>query len=299
MWIYIAILGYTLLAVEAVIGKYIIAGRMKNWQTYAFYVGLFSSFCLILAPFGLKWSGFFPFLASFVSGILFYLGLIFLYRSLLRSSASRVYILFGATSTIATTLLAQALLDDVFSMNELIGILFLVLGGIFISYKFYASRLFSNYHWTILSGLVIALSLVLLKYGYNEQKFVSGYILSRLGIFSGAVFSFAIPSFRKTIIRSLKRTKRKENIKNFLGTVGAKSIAGAGTLVINYGIAVGSVAIVSSLVSVQYLLTFVFALALSFYFKKVFVERLSPLNFFTKMLGIIFVTLGTILVIYK
>lgn len=299
MWIYIAIAGYTLLAIESVISKYLLAGRMRSWQLYAFYIGVFSAFGFVFAPFGLKWYGGYPFAIAVLSGIIFYISLLFLYRSLLFSSASRVYILYGAVATISTAILAKFLLEEIFSIRGAFGILFLLLGGIFISYKFYAWRFFSNYHRTIAAGFLTALSLVLLKYSYSEQKFVTGYVMSRLGIFLGALSSLLIPSFRKAILRSLKKRKHRENVENLGGTMAAKTMAGIGTLFINYSISLGSVAIVSALVSIQYLLTFVFALTLSFFLKDIFIERFSWLNFFTKMIGILFVVLGTMLVIFK
>jgi drug/metabolite transporter (DMT)-like permease len=298
-WLIIAISGYLLLAIESVISKYLLAGRIRSWQLYAFYIGLFSSFSLVFAPFGLAWYGTFPFMVSIFSGIIFYLSLIFLYQSLLKSSASRVYVLYGTVSTIATTLFSGLLLRDHFTLMEIYGIAFLIIGGIFISYKFYASRFFSNSHRTVAAGILVALSLVLLKYGYNEQKFVTGYIDSRLGILAGALLSLAVPSFRKSIKKSLRKRKNKENAQNLFGAIGAKTLAGIGTLLINFSISLGSVAIVNSLVSIQYILTFIFALGLSFYFKKIFIERFSVLNMLTKLAGILSVALGTMLVIFK
>lgn len=298
-WIVFAIGGYALMAVEAVTSKYLLAGRIKSWQIYAFYIGIFSAFSFVFAPFGLRWYGAFPFLISIFSGLLFYFSLIFLYQSLLYSSASRVYILYGAVATIATTVLAKFLLGEIFTIRELLGIIFLLMGGVFISYKFYEARFFSNYHRTIASGFFVALSLVLLKYGYNEQKFITGYVLSRAGLLIGALASLAIPSFRKAIQNNLKKRGRKENTKNLAGAAIAKTISGTGTLLINLGISAGSVAVVGALVSVQYLLTFILALILSFYLRKIFVERFSWLNFLAKMTGIILVAFGTVLVIFK
>jgi uncharacterized membrane protein len=297
MWISIVIIGYTLLAVEAVMSKYIIAGRMRSWQLYSFYVGIFSVFSLGFAPFGFKWFGILPFLISFLSGILLFLSLSFLFHALLRSSTSRVYILYGATSTIATAALSVIFIGEFFSAGEIIGILFLLLGGIVISYKFYASRFFSHWKGATLAGILTAFSLILLKQGYDNQAFVSGYIISRGGLLFAALAALLIPAFRQAVLAGLKKRNRRENIENLGGTIIAKAMAGAGTVLINYGISLGSVAIISSLVSVQYLLTFVFALFLSFFLKDIFIERFSMLNFLAKMLGILLVTLGTILVV--
>lgn len=296
-WIAIAIAGYVLLAAEAVMSKYILAARMKSWPLYTFYVGIFSVFSLGFAPFGLKWFGVIPFLISFLSGIIFFLSLAFLFRSLLRSSTSRVYILFGAASTTTTAILATFIVGEVFSKKEIAGILFLLLGGAVISYKFYAGRFFSHWRGATLAGILAAFSLILLKYGYNHQSFVSGYIISRGGMLFAALVSLLIPDFRKAVFENLKKRKRKENVQNLAGTIIAKATAGAGTLLVNWSISLGSVAIVSSLVSIQYLLTFVFALILSFYLKNIFVEKFSVLNILTKAAGILAVALGTILVI--
>lgn len=297
-WISIAIVGYALLAVEAVMSKYILAARMKSWPIYAFYVGIFSFFGILFVPFGFKWFGFLPFLISFLSGIIFFLSLAFLFHALIRSSVPRVYILFGSVSTIATTILASFLLGEIFSKKEMAGIFFLLLGGTVISYKFYASRFFSHWRGATLAGILAAFSLILLKLGYDNGTFVSGYVVSRMGILFGALSALLIPDFRRSVFENLKKRKRKENVENLAGTIIAKSTAGLGTLLINYSISLGSVAIVSSLVSVQYLLTFVFALFLSFFLKDIFIEKFSVLNFLTKMAGILLVTLGTMLLIF-
>ncbi|OGI25040.1 MAG: hypothetical protein A3J76_02290 [Candidatus Moranbacteria bacterium RBG_13_45_13] len=298
-WIAITILGYILLAIEAVMSKYIIAGRMRSWQLYSFYVGTFSVFSLGFAPFGLKWFGIIPFLISFLSGIILFLSLAFLFHALLRSSTSRVYILFGAASTIATTVLATFIIEEAFSGRETAGIVLLLVGGAVISYKFYASRFFSHWKGATLAGILAAFSMILLKYGYNHQAFVSGYIISRGGMLFAALTFLLIPDFRKAVFENLKKRKKRENIENLAGTIIAKATAGLGMLLVNYSIALGSVAVVSALVSVQYLLTFIFALFLSFFLKDIFIERFSVLNFLTKMAGILLVTLGTILVIFK
>jgi drug/metabolite transporter (DMT)-like permease len=298
-WIFFAISGYALLAVEAVMSKYILAARMKNWPLYTFYVGIFSVFSLGFAPFGFKWFGVIPFLISFLSGILFFLSLAFLFRALIRSSAPRVYVLFGATSTVITTIFAKLILGESFSSREIGGIIFLVVGGALISYKFYAGRFFFHWRGTVAAGVLVAFSMVLLKYGYNHQTFVSGYVLSRGGILFAALASLLIPEFRKAVLDGVRKRKRRENFENLAGTIIAKTTAGAGTLLVNYSIVLGSVAIISSLVSVQYLLTFIFALLLSLYFKNIFIERFSILNILTKMAGILSVTLGTLLIIFK
>ena len=110
MWIFFALGGYTLLAGEAVLSKFLVTARLKNWQLYTFYIGIFSSVVVVFTPFGFEWRGPEAFFAAIFSGVLFYLALAFLFQSLLVSSAVRVYVLFGAVMTLSTVFLARALL---------------------------------------------------------------------------------------------------------------------------------------------------------------------------------------------
>ncbi len=41
-WLLIAIAGYLLLAIEAVIAKILLTSKVKDWRLYSFYVGLLS-----------------------------------------------------------------------------------------------------------------------------------------------------------------------------------------------------------------------------------------------------------------
>ena len=296
MWMLFAIGGYALLAGEAVLSKFLITARLKNWQLYTFYVGIFSGFALVFTPFGFEWHGPEAFLAAIISGFLFYLALAFLFQSLLVSSAVRVYVLFGAVITLTTVFLARIFLDDKITALSILGIAFLILGGLLISFKHYEKTFFSNWQKTVLAGILAALSYIVLKYAYSQQNFISGYVISRIGITIFAFLSLLVPSFRKNIFASLRKGKRKEHIKDFFGSVVAKTVAGTGTVLIHYSIFLGSVVIVNALVSVQYLLTFLISVVLSFYWKKIFIEKFTPLNIVLKVLGVALVVLGTVLV---
>lgn len=295
-WITITIIGYTLLAVEAVMSKYILAGRMKGWRLYTFYVGIFSLFTLVLSPFGLKWGGTIPFLITFFSGIIFYISLGFLFSALLRSSTERVYTLQGASITLLTLLFSFLLLGEIVYLSKIIAIVLLVIGGFFISFKFYRGRFFSGWQKVIIAALLSSVSLIMLKYSYNGQSFITGYVFNRMGIFSGALLSLAVPAFRREILNNWKKKSVSQNTINFAGTIIAKTIAGIAMLLINYAIFLGSVSVVCALVSVQYLLTFAFVFGLSFYFRKIFVQHMTWQNIFSKIVGIALITAGTILV---
>jgi drug/metabolite transporter (DMT)-like permease len=285
-----------LLAVESVISKYLLVGRIKGWRLYAFYVGILSLFTIVLSPFGLEHDGLMPIVITYLSGIIFYISLCFLFNALLHSSADRVYILQGASTTLLTLVLSALFLNEGINQLRAIAILFLVLGGLFIAYRFHHKTFFKGWHKILIAAILGSVSLIMLKYSYGGQNFVAGYVFNRIGIFSGAVLSLALPSFRKDIVGSWRKKSVGHNTLNVVGTIIAKTIAGSGMVLTNYAIYLGSVAIVSSLVSVQYLFTFLFVFILSFHSRKIFHQHFSWKNILLKITGILLVILGTVFV---
>ncbi len=292
-FILVAISGYFLLALEAVASKFLLTGRIKSWQAYVFYVGIFSAFSFLLFPFAKIGIDAFAFIQLVFSGVLLALALIFLFQSLINSAASRVYVLFGAITTLSTLILSF-LQGQVIEIFQLAGIVALMLGGFCISFKFYKKRFFSSYKKIILAGILSGCSWVVLKQGFQGAEFISGYIFSRMGIVLVALFLMLAPSFRQAVQKKIKK-KDKANAFNFLGVLGAKTIAGLGSILISYAIFLGSVTTVNALVSVQYLFTFFLATVLAFYFKKEMQEKIFLKNLIYKGLGVALIILGVVM----
>ena len=293
-----SIIGYLLLSVEAVLSKALLTGRLRSWQVYVFYVGIFSAFSFLLFPFGLCWSGWESFGISFFSGLVFLGSIGFLFNALYRSSASRVYVLFGSVSTVTTLFLSDIIMGKSVATNEVIGVFILLLGGFFISFKFYKGRLFSSWKKILVAGILNGASLVILKVSYEQQNFISGYIYSRLGIVFGTLVLFSWSSFRRAINSGTSKS-RKKNTGDLFGVIGTKALAGLGTITVQYAIFLGSVTIVNALVSVQYLFTFIFSTILSIFFKRIFREETFASNLFFKFIGVTLVIVGVFLVNIK
>ncbi len=291
-WLLISTAGYLLLAIEAVITKILLSNKVKSWQLYSFYVGLLSLNGVFFAPFGLKWFGGWLFLESLVAGLVFFLALVFLYKSLEISSASRVFVLFGAVTTLASFVWEYFLLRTIFAGNDFIGVFFLIFGGILISIRFHERRMFSSYKSVIFAGVLMALSLVMLKDIFNQQNFITGYVFSRLGVFISALSLMLYPQFREAIKKGLSKKSKKQNRANFGFIIGAKIIAGTGTLLINYSISLGSVVVINALVSIQYTFIFIISTLLAVLFKDLIKEKITIQNLVFKSLGVILVAIG-------
>lgn len=290
-FIYFALLGYLLLAIEAAASKYLLAGRVINWRLYLFYVSVLSLFGLVFAPWGLHWWGWKNFWWAFSSGVVFFFSLGFLFFSLTSSAASRVYVLFGAFSTLVGLVLMKLFFEENLNRQELFSVLLLLTGGFFISFKFTERRFFHNYKKIVLAGFLAGVSLVLLKDSYDRVNFVSGYIFSRLGIFFPALFFLIVPVLRKKTF-SVRAGRRKIVQSPLWKVILVKTLAGAGTVLISYSISIGSLTIVNALVAVQYLITFFLAIWLAAFFREFSKEKIPTVDIIFKFIGVFLVVLG-------
>lgn len=295
-WLPIATFAYFLLAFESVANKYLITGKIKSWQLYLFYIGVLSAFSFAFAPFGLVWPGFNAFGTAFAAGVVFFGYLAFLFAALEHNAASRVFVLTGAVATIMTFILSSLFLDNIFSLQKIFGIIELMIGGFFISFKFYKNKFFSGYKKAIVAGVLYAIAIILLKYSYEDQNFVSGYIYSRVGIVAMTVAALAVPAFRSKVFYLLGRRKKSQSAGQFGGVVAVKALAGIATALLNYTISIGDVTIINALVSIQYLCVFLLTVIFGFFLKDAFRENLSKTNIMIKFLGVVLIVSGVILV---
>ena len=295
-WVLISSLGYLFLAIEAVVTKILLTNKIKSWQLYSFYVGLLSLNGVFFAPFGLKWFGWFLFAESLLAGVIFFLALIFLYKSLRKSSASRVFVLYGGIVTLVSFVLSGFLLGETFSIFNLVGLGLLMIGGFFTSFKIEEKRFFRSYKNVIFSGILMGVALIILKDVFDSQNFITGYVFSRIGIFLSALSLMFFGEFRIAIQKHFSKKPRKNNQKNFGLVVGTKILSGSGTLLIQYSISIGSVALINALVSIQYLFTFVLATLVSLFLKNVIQEKLTWKNLIFKIIGVVFIVVGIVLI---
>jgi uncharacterized membrane protein len=294
--ILLANFGYMLIAIESVVSKFLLSGKVKSWKLFVFYIGLFSGFSIFFAPFGLHWYGFEIFLISLLAGILFFVHYAVLYRTLEHCQASRVYVVSGAVATMATILLTKTFQVEEISSLQFLGVCLLLVGGILVSLKVKELEFFEGFTGSVLAGLVLSLSLVVLKYTYVEQDFISGYVYTRMGSVVATILFLSVPSVRKEVMFLLKKKGNKERAGQFFSVMAAKVIAAAGTLMVNGAIYMGNVSVVNALIAVQYLCTFIFSLLLSLRYAKIYAEKFMPADLILKSIGVGLVVAGVFFV---
>src|SRR3989344_4156694 len=82
LWFYLAIVAYALNAIAFVIDKHLLSAPVLRPISYAFWVGILSLVSIVLLPLGVYWVGLYYFLMAFISGGMFFFGLIFLYKAI-------------------------------------------------------------------------------------------------------------------------------------------------------------------------------------------------------------------------
>lgn len=310
--------------------------RISSAPVYSFYIGISGLFVLFFIPFGFSVPSFFQIFLSLISGGFFSIGILFLYFAIQKGEASRVSPIVGAIIPIVTYSLSFAASNESFALVQIAGIILLIFGGLLISFdlplkinptpsssilkstsmkylngllfqesaeysrRYGASkRKFALGFWDcVWAGIFLAVAYFLFKFVYNEQTFLNGFIWTRIGCFAAIISYLLIPKWRKDIFNSFKSFKKpkKEGYQTGALFVSNKILGGISSILLNFAISLGSVTVVNSLVSSQY----VFILALAFFAHKnypfVFEEKLKFWDWTQKISAVALIGLGVVLI---
>ena len=315
MYIIIAIISYFINAGVYVADKFLLSKKIHSSITYAFYVGIWSIFNFCLLIFAPWLPNFQELLIDLLAGGLFLVTLIFWYKALHQSEATRVVPIVGALIPIFSFLFSYVFLGETLSREKLLAFLILIIDGILISVKqtrFYIFRevfgKFKEKFGEVLGGihaeyrptrrliinssasaLLFSLYYVLIKHIYNTQPFIGGFVWSRLGSFIGVLLILFMPTWRKNIIKHQKGQKSPRNLIFFISI---RLLAALAFILLNWAISLGNVALVNSLQGVQYLFLMFLVLFLSRYYPKILKEELGGGVLFQKMIGAVLISIG-------
>jgi drug/metabolite transporter (DMT)-like permease len=289
-WFLFAIAGYFLIAVVGVLDKFLLGQRpVTKPAVYTFYVGLLSIFVFVLAPFGLAWPGWIQFLIALGAGAFMLLGLLYLFHALDIGSASRVLPAFGGLTPILVLALSFIFLGERLNLAQIAAFLLLVLGGMLISFKKEPKeRQGKRFRFIIFAIFLTAISLVLTKYVFIYQGFISGFVWSRLGSSLTALTFLIIPQLRRSIFSGAKQATGGLSLL----FVSNKAVAGLGTVAVNYAISLASVSLVNAMQGIQYAFLLVLTIFLSKKFPRIIQEKITPGILLQKILAIILIAAG-------
>lgn len=316
MWLGVATLAYFINAGVYVADKFLLSKKIHSSLVYAFYVGIWSVFNIVLLVFNPWVPNLRELGIDLLAGILFLVTLIFWYKALHQSEATRVVPIVGALVPIFSLIFSFIFLDETLNQQHLLAFLVLICGGVLISVKrtkFYllhkvfnrvreiwgdilgqahaefrpTRRLLVN---SVVSALFFASYYVLIKYIYSYQPFIGGFVWSRLGSFLGVILILFIPEWRRLIFSYQKQTgKTPKNIFLFLLI---RLLAALAFIMLNWAISLTNVAMINALQGVQYLFLLLIVLIMSARFPKILKEETGGGVMLQKIIGVVLVSLG-------
>jgi len=320
MWLLVAISSYFINAGVYVADKFMLSKKIHSSITYAFYVGIWSIFNIFLLLFDPWLPDIRELLVDLLAGFLFLITLLFWYKALHQSEATRVVPIVGALVPVFSYLFSFIFLGEVLGERQLLSFIILIMGGILISVtqtRFYMLKevwesfrgIFGNilggiharYRPTqrlilnsLISALFFAVYYVLIKYIYLNQPFIGGFVWSRMGTFLGVIMILFVPSWRNLIIKSQRGAKTPKNLAFFLSI---RILAALAFIMLNWAISMGSVALINSLQGTQYIFLILLILFLSARYPRILKEELGAGVMLQKVIGIILISTGLYMLI--
>lgn len=323
MYIIVAISSYLLNAGVYVADKFLLSKKVHSSIVYAFYVGMWSIGNFILLAFDPFVPDWWQLAYDLSAGLLFLFTLIFWYKALHQSEATRVVPVVGALIPIFSFIFSFIFLGTKLSLQEVVAFILLISGGILISVKqtrFYVVReftervknvggnLFGEFGANLrptsrllinstISAACFAAYYVFIKYIYSstEQPFIGAFVWSRLGSFIGVLTILLIPRWRR-LIRSSESSGHRtpKQLAFFLGVRLAAAIA---FILLNWAVALGNVSLINALQGTQYVFLLFIVIILARKFPHVIEEEIGRGVMLQKMIGVILVALGLYLLV--
>ncbi|MBU4216382.1 EamA family transporter [Candidatus Parcubacteria bacterium] len=321
MWLIIAVISYLINAGVYVADKFLLSKKIHSSISYAFFVGIWSIFNFIILPLDFWLPNLQELGLDILAGVLFLVTLIFWYKALHQSEATRVVPIVGALVPVFSFILSFIFLGQSLSERELLAFLILIGGGLLISIKqtkFYLFRqvrervrfvfgdilggIHAAYRPTqrlilnsVTSALFFAAYYVLIKYIYMHQPFVGAFVWSRLGSFIASVSILLIPAWRHSIKES--RSDSGGQSGNLFFFFSVRLLAAFAFIMLNWAISKGNVALINSLQGVQYVFLILLVLFISAKYPKVSEEELGGGVLIQKVIGATLVSAGLYMLI--
>jgi len=299
-WLTVAICSYFLLAVVALVDKYLLGGAFVSPKVYAFYIGLGGVLVLFLAPFGF----FLPepsiIVFALLAGIFHILGIFITFKAIQLFEVSRVIpaiggflplFVFGLTYLFSTN-------KEIFSQVELISFFLLISGSIIITWERSKTVSLQSLKMAALAAFLLAFFFVLTKFVYLSQPFISGFIWTRIGAFLIAITFLFAKEVREELFEK-RETLKVRTLGILIPNQAASAIA---FLLQNWAVALvplSSLAFVNALESTRYVFLLVFAILLSVKSPRFLKEEISREVVFQKIISILLIGGGLLLLSLK
>lgn len=307
LWILLALIAHAGNGVVFIVDKGLLGSESGagDPKRLAFYSGLLSALAILLVAIDFAPPTGFVVLWSLIAGVLFVAALWLFFFALDTDEASRVVPITGSAVPLFTLLFAALFLHEPLTGGGLLGVLFLIIGGAVLSMRARQTRGVRSRALiaAIFAGAAFAAYFAVAKYLYDSfDPFWSAFGYSRFGVGVAALILLGPVIWRSRSFHQARKPTRtaqqKRRLQYVIGAFFGSKVLGTAMFILqNYAIDLGSVTVVNALQGTQYAFVLVLAAIMSRTFPKLFREELHRVALMQKIFGIIFISLGLVLVL--
>ena len=302
MWITAALVAYFLLAIVALIDKYLLQGPIPNPKFYSFATGALNSVVFLLIPFGvfvippasiILW--------GLLTGACYTFALLILFTGLQKFEASRIIPAIGGITPISTALLAFLLAKEqqLITPPTLFAFLLLVGGTVGVSIQKRTGISIQSLLSAFGASFLFSGSLVSAKFVYEDLPFFSALLWIMLGSFFTSLFFLFFKEVRKELGAFFrKREKPKISSSNIFLFFLNKALAGTAIFLQYLAVALapfGYLPFIHAMAGFQYAFLFFFVFLLSRNFPHLLKEDIFSQVLLPKTISVSLIVGGLVL----
>ena len=294
-WIYFVLISQGIWAFTSLIDKFVISkGHIKNPAVDIILNGLMNVLLIFLLPFiKVEMLSFANLAVVLLAGVLFSAAVAIYYKAVQYDEISRISIL-NQLSPVFVLMLSFIFLGEILTRNYFIGFLCLISAGMIISYNKKSKSLGLNkaFWLMLLSALLSAISLVIVKHIFSVTSFWNAFFWFRLSGFA-ALGVLIAPSVRKNFTKTFKAMNPKiMGLMTFKMIIDFSAFIFSGQAILN-----GPLSLVAALSnSVQPIFVFILALFTSVYLPKLVKEEIDKKTILTKVFALVLIMAGIVFV---
>jgi len=293
-WFVFALIAPIFWSICNVLDKFLLEKHIKDPIAYELLISLFNIMSIIIllliAPISMSIYGF---ILGIIVGIFGTIAVIFYNKSMIDEEASRVVPLVYLDA-IFVSMLAYIFLGEVFNLQKYLGIIFIVIGGVLISFKKITKKWnFSpTVKFILVAGLLWAGASVISKYTLNIIDYFSITTWQLLGYQFITPFLFLSRNIRKNFFSYAKKFNKKICLLMIINTL----IYLIGVLSFYYATSISSISLVYAIVSTQPFFIFIYTLIITKVAPDIIREEIDKSTILLKIIAICLIFFGTIFI---
>lgn len=290
-WLIFAFLAPLLWAFCNVIDKIFLEKYIKNPISYQLVISLFDIISIIIILLIVNIStNIHGLILGIVIGIINAIAAIFYNKSMIDEEASRIVPL-SYMNSIFVAILAYMFLGEVFNFQKYLGVIFIVIGGVLISFKKTVKKwhFSSSIKFILISAFLWGLISIIAKYTLN---FIDNFSLTLWQLFGYITFIslfFLSKRVRKNFLKDIKIFDKKIFLIMILGAL----IYLIALLSFYFAASISSISLVQAIASTQPFFIFIYMLVITKFSPRVVKEKIDKSAILLKIIAICLIFLGT------